>query len=527
MLEQNNKNIKFSEEIRRLLLEGVNILSDTVKITLGPRGRNVVIEQPDGLPLVTKDGVTVAKSINIKEKFKNMGVQLVKEASSRTHDVAGDGTTTATVLAQAIFSEGYKMVTAGYSPVVINKGIEYATKLILDELQRMSIQVKDINDIANVGSISANGDEKIGNLIAEAVDAVGNHGIVYVDEAKGFQTSLDIVEGMQFNRGYISPYFVTNQNKMTVELDNPYVLITNKKLNSIKDLVLILEKVAQENKSLLIIADDIDGEALQGLIVNKLRGTLNVCAIKAPGFGDYRHDLLSDITLFTQGELYVDTSDFQSFSKLGKCKKVLINKNKTTLVGIKKYQDTIKLRIDELKDQLENKILDDEDTIKIKDRISKLQGVVAVIRVGATTEIALKEKRDRIDDALNATRAAVSEGIIPGGGSALIKCLKSLECLQDTPDEYQFGIDIMKKAICSPFIQILSNADINVANLIDDIKNSDDYIGYNVKDNEVCNLIKRGVVDPTKVTRTALENAVSVATILLTIDSAIVYDNST
>jgi chaperonin GroEL len=526
MLEQNNKNIKFSEEIRRLLLEGVNILSDTVKTTLGPRGRNVVIEQPDGLPLVTKDGVTVAKSINIKEKFKNMGVQLVKEASSRTNDVAGDGTTTATVLAQAIFSEGYKMVTAGYSPVVINKGIEYATKLILDELQRMSIQVKDINDIANVGSISANGDEKIGNLIAEAVDAVGNHGIVYVDEAKGFQTSLDIVEGMQFNRGYISPYFITNQNKMTVELDNPYVLITNKKLNSIKDLVLILEKVAQENKSLLIIADDIDGEALQGLIVNKLRGTLNVCAIKAPGFGDYRHDLLSDITLFTQGELYVDTSDFQSFGKLGKCKKVLINKNKTTLVGIKKYQDTIKLRIDELKDQLENKILDDEDTVKIKDRISKLQGVVAVIRVGATTEIALKEKRDRIDDALNATRAAVSEGIIPGGGSALIKCLKSLECLQDTPDEYQFGIDIMKKAICSPFIQILSNADINVANLVDDIKNSDDYIGYNVKDNEVCNLIKCGVVDPTKVTRTALENAVSVATILLTIDSAIVYDNS-
>jgi chaperonin GroEL len=527
VLEQNNKNIKFSEEIRRLLLEGVNILSNTVKTTLGPRGRNVVIEQLDGLPLVTKDGVTVAKSINIKEKFKNMGVQLVKEASARTNDVAGDGTTTATVLAQAIFSEGYKMVTAGYSPTVINKGIEYAAKIILNELQQMSIPVKDIKDIANVGSISANGDEKIGDLISKAVDAVGNHGVVYVDEAKGFQTSLDIVEGMQFNRGYISPYFITNQNKMTVELDNPYVLITNKKLNSIKDLVKILEKVAQENKSLLIIADDIDGEALQGLIVNKLRGTLNVCAIKAPGFGDFRHDLLSDIALFTQGELYVDSSDFQVFNKLGKCKKVLIDKNKTTLVGIKKYQDVIKLRIDELKNQLENEILDDEEIVKIKDRISKLQGVVAVIHVGATTEIALKEKRDRIDDALNATKAAVSEGIIPGGGSALIKCLNTLECLQDVPNECQFGVDIMKKAICSPFKQILNNADINVANLIDSIKSSDDYVGYNVKNNEICNLIDQGVVDPTKVTRTALENAVSVATILLTIDSAIVYDNST
>jgi len=522
------KKLKFAEEARKLIIDGVNILADTVKVTLGPKGRNVVIEKLNETPIVTKDGVTVAKSINIRNRFQNLGVQLIKEAASKTNETAGDGTTTATVLSQAMINEGNKMITAGFLPTDIKKGMEIGREIVIDSLKKLQTPVDDFEDIVNVATISANGDLDMGNLIAEAISEVGKDGIVYVDDANGFKTELELVEGYQFDKGYITPYFVNDQNRMQVKFENPHILLTTKKLASLAEILPILESVAKSGKPLLVIADDIDGEALQALILNKLKQTISVCAVRCPGVGQFKYDLMSDLEQLTGGKLFVDSADFKNFSYLGTVKKALISKELTTIIPYKKHADNITDRISILEEQLNIETNTDEENFKIKMRISKLSGKVAVLKIGAFTDTELQEKKDRVDDALHATRAAVAEGILPGGGVALLKCKTALDQAINSSqydDSVKSGFRVISKSLEQPYRQILQNADIESSIYLDNIKSPNDNNGYNINSHDVCDLYTIGVIDPFKVCKSAFENSVAVAGLILTIDSAIVNDD--
>ncbi|MFC1894622.1 chaperonin GroEL [Candidatus Dependentiae bacterium] len=520
------KKILFGQEARNKILKGVNTLADAVKVTLGPKGRNVALEKSFGSPTITKDGVTVAKEIELKDKFENMGAQMVREVASKTADVAGDGTTTATVLAQAIYREGIKNTTAGANPMEIKRGIEQAVKVIVDEIGKISKQIKDKSEIAQVATISANSDKYIGNLIADAMNKVGKHGVITVEEAKGIESELDVVEGMQFDRGYLSPYFVTNTEKMETVLENAMILICDKKINTMKDLLPVLEQTAKQGSQLLIIAEDIEGEALATLVVNKMRGTLNVAAVKAPGFGDRRKAMLQDIAVLTGGRMVSDDLGVKlenvSFADLGSAKIIKITKDNTTIVDGKGSAEEIKARVNQIKAEIEV-TTSEYDKEKLQERLAKLSEGVAVIKIGAATETEMKEKKDRVEDALHATRAAVEEGIVAGGGITLLKAQKSLDGLNLEGDQ-QIGVEIIKRAIEEPARIIVSNAGYEASVVIDKIKNSKDAtIGFDAKNEVYTDLIKAGVVDPAKVTRSALQHAASIAGLLLTTE-AIVAD---
>jgi chaperonin GroEL len=525
------KLISFDAEAREKLKAGVDALANAVKVTLGPRGRNVVIDKKFGAPLVTKDGVTVAKEIELKDPIENMGAQMVKEVASKTADVAGDGTTTATVLAQAIFREGLKNVTAGANPMDIKRGIEEATKIVVQELKKMSRPISGSKEIAQVGTLSANNDSEIGNLIAEAMEKVGKDGVITVEEAKGIETYLETVEGMQFDRGYISPYFVTNADSMTVELDNPYILIYDKKISSMKDLLPILESVVRTNRPLLIIAEDVDGEALATLVVNKLRGSLRIAAVKAPGFGDRRKAMLEDIAILTGGQFISEERGYKlenvTLDYLGVADKVTIDKDNTTIVGGAGKPDDIKARINQIKAQIET-TTSDYDKEKLNERLAKLSGGVAVLYIGAPTEVEMKEKKARVEDALHATRAAVEEGIVPGGGVAFIRAIPFIDKgrggINDNllKGDVGIGVAIVRRALEEPLRQIVRNAGLEEALIVQKVRESkkDDF-GFNARTETYENLIETGVIDPTKVTRTALENAASIAGLLLTTECVI------
>lgn len=519
------KLIDFSSDARTRLKKGVDRLASAVKVTLGPKGRNVVIDKKFGAPTITKDGVTVAKEIELEDPVENMGAQMVKEVASKTSDAAGDGTTTATILAQAIFGQGLKNVTAGSNPTHLKRGIDKAVAKVVDELKKLSKPVPGKTEIAQVGAISANNDMSIGNLIADAMDKVGKDGVITVEEARSTETTLEVVEGMQFDRGYLSPYFVTNPETMEVELEEPMILIHDKKISVMKDLLPVLEKVAQMGKPLLIIAEDIDGEALATLVVNKLRGTLKVSAVKAPGFGDRRKAMLEDVAILTGGRVISEEAGFKlenaTTSDLGKAKKVTIDKDNTTIVeGAGKTED-IKGRISQIKKQIET-TTSDYDREKLQERLAKLAGGVAVLKVGAATEVEMKEKKARVEDALHATRAAVEEGIVPGGGVALIRCLKALDSLTLEGDE-KIGANIVRRALEEPLRQIANNAghegSIVVQKVLD--KNETNF-GFNAEAEDYGDMMKAGVIDPTKVTRVALENASSVAGLLLMTETTVV-----
>ncbi|RMF57564.1 MAG: chaperonin GroEL [Calditrichaeota bacterium] len=519
------KLIDFSAEARTSLKRGLDKLASAVKVTLGPKGRNVVIDKKFGAPTVTKDGVTVAKEIELEDPIENMGAQMVKEVASKTSDAAGDGTTTATILAQAIFSEGLRNVTAGSNPTHLKRGIDKAVVAVVDELKKMSKPVPGKTEIAQVGAISANNDMSIGELIADAMDKVGKDGVITVEEAKSTETTLEVVEGMQFDRGYLSPYFVTNAESMEVELEEPMILIHDKKISVMKDLLPILEKVAQMGKPLLIIAEDVEGEALATLVVNKLRGTLKVAAVKAPGFGDRRKAMLEDIAILTGGRVISEEAGFKlenaTMSDLGKAKKVTIDKDNTTIVEGAGKTDDIKGRIAQIKKQIET-TTSDYDREKLQERLAKLAGGVAVLKVGAATEVEMKEKKARVEDALHATRAAVEEGIVPGGGVALVRCLKALDSLKLEGDE-KIGVDIVRRALEEPLRQIANNAGWEGSIVVQKVKeNSDVNFGFNAETEEYVDMVKAGVIDPTKVTRVALENASSVAGLLLMTETTIV-----
>ncbi|MBK6538388.1 MAG: chaperonin GroEL [Ignavibacteria bacterium] len=520
-----SKIITFNSEARAALKKGVDTLANAVKVTLGPKGRNVVIDKKFGAPTVTKDGVTVAKEIELEDPIENMGAQMVKEVASKTSDVAGDGTTTATVLAQAIYREGLKNVTAGANPMDLKRGIDLAVEELVKGLKDLSSKIKGSNEIAQVGSISANNDKYIGDLIAQAMDKVGNDGVITVEEAKGTETTVDVVEGMQFDRGYLSPYFVTNAESMETELEDPYILIYDKKISTMKDLLPILEKSAQTGKSMLIIAEDIEGEALATLVVNKLRGTLKVCAVKAPGFGDRRKAMLEDIAVLTKGTLISEEQGFKlenaTLTYLGTAKRVVIDKDNTTIVeGAGKSED-IKKRVNEIKAQMD-KTTSDYDKEKLQERLAKLSGGVAVLKIGASTEIEMKEKKARVEDALHATRAAVEEGIVPGGGVALLRVSSKLDKLTDDNHDIMTGISIIKKAIEEPIRQIVENAGLEGSVVINKVKDGKGNYGFNAATEIYEDLVKAGVIDPTKVTRVALENAASVAGLLLMTEATIV-----
>ncbi|MDW8464846.1 MAG: chaperonin GroEL [Chloroherpetonaceae bacterium] len=520
------KLIYFNAEGRAALKRGVNKLADAVKVTLGPKGRNVVIEKKFGPPTVTKDGVTVAKEIELEDPLENMGAQMVREVASKTSDVAGDGTTTATVLAQAIFREGLKNVTAGANPMDLKRGIDMAVHAIVEELKKISRPISSKKEIAQVGTISANNDKEIGDLIAEAMEKVGKDGVITVEEAKGTETELKVVEGMQFDRGYLSPYFVTNAETMEAELEEPLILIHDKKISSMKDLLPILEKVVQMGKSLLIIAEEVEGEALATLVVNKLRGTLKVVAVKAPGFGDRRKAMLEDIAILTGGTVISEEKGYKlenaTIAYLGQAKRVVVNKDNTTIVEGKGKSDQIKARINEIKMQIE-KATSDYDKEKLQERLAKLSGGVAVINIGASTEVEMKEKKARVEDALHATRAAVQEGIVPGGGVALIRAARALDNLKPENDDQRTGIEIVRRAIEEPLRMIVANTGtMDGAVVLQKVKEGKDDFGFNARTEQYENLIQSGVVDPTKVTRTALENAASVASLLLTTEAVIV-----
>lgn len=518
------KIIHFDAKAREGLKRGVDKLADAVKVTLGPRGRNVVIEKSFGAPNMTKDGVTVAKEIELEDKLENMGAQLVKEVASRTSDNAGDGTTTATVLAQAIVNAGLKNVTAGANPMELKNGIDKAVNAIVAELKKISRDINSRNEIAQVGTISANNDNTIGELIADAMDKVGKDGVITVEEAKGTETYLETVEGMQFDRGYLSPYFTTNSETMTTELEDPYILIYDKKISSMKDLLPVLEKTIQTNKPLLIIAEDVEGEALATLVVNKLRGTLKVAAVKAPGFGDRRKAMLEDIAILTGGTVISEERGYKlenaTLDYLGQAARINIDKDNTVLVDGKGKQDDIKARINQIKAQVEN-TTSDYDREKLQERLAKLSGGVAVLYIGAASEIEMKEKKARVEDALHATRAAVEEGIVPGGGVALIRTSHVIDGLKADSADEKVGFDIVRRAIESPLRTIVYNAGLEGSIVVQKVKEGKGDFGFNARTEQYEDLVKSGVIDPTKVTRTALENAASVASLLLTTEAVI------
>lgn len=519
------KEIKFDIESRDALKRGVDALANAVKVTLGPKGRNVVIEKSFGAPHVTKDGVSVAKEIELEDKVENMGAQMVKEVASKTNDIAGDGTTTATVLAQAIVREGLKNVAAGANPMDLKRGIDKAVSAVVENLKSQSQQVGDNNDkIKQVASVSANNDETIGGLIADAFAKVGKEGVITVEEAKGIDTTVDVVEGMQFDRGYQSPYFVTNPDKMVAELDNPYILLVEKKISSMKELLPVLEPVAQQGKSLLIISEEVEGEALATLVVNKLRGSLKIAAVKAPGFGDRRKAMLEDIAILTGGQVISEERGFTmenaSIELLGKAEKVVIDKDNTTIVNGAGDDAQIKARVNQIKAQLES-TTSDYDREKLQERLAKLAGGVAVLYVGAASEVEMKEKKDRVDDALHATRAAVEEGIVAGGGVALVRAIESLNSLSGANQDENTGIRIVKRAIEEPLRQIVANAGGEGSVIVAKVAEGKADFGYNAKTDEFVNMLEAGIIDPTKVTRVALENAASVAGMLLTTECVI------
>ena len=520
------KELHFNTDARAALKRGVDQLAEAVKVTLGPKGRNVVIDKKFGAPTVTKDGVTVAKEIELFDPLENMGAQMVKEVATKTSDLAGDGTTTATVLAQAIFREGLKNVTAGVNPMALKRGIDAGVTAIVEELKKMSVPTKGKKEIAQVGSISANNDKEIGDLIADAMEKVGKDGVITVEEAKGLETTLETVEGMQFDRGYLSPYFVTDPEKMEAVLEDALILVHDKKISSMKDLLPILEKVAQLGKPLLIIAEDIEGEALATLVVNKLRGTLRVASVKAPGFGDRRKAMLEDIAVLTGGQVISEEVGFKLenavVTDLGRAKRLVVDKETTTIIDGQGDEDKIKGRIKELKAAIE-KTTSDHDREKLQERLAKLAGGVAVINVGAATESEMKEKKARVEDALHATRAAVEEGIVPGGGVALVRAQKSLKGLKLAEADEQIGVDIIRRAIEEPMRIIVQNAGGEGSIVVEKIRQSkDNNYGYNALTDEYEDLVAAGVIDPTKVTRTALQNAASIAGLLLTTEALIV-----
>ncbi len=520
-----SKDVKFGQDARERMLRGVDILANAVKVTLGPKGRNVVIDKSFGAPRITKDGVTVAKEIELEDKFENMGAQMLREVASKTADLAGDGTTTATVLAQAIVREGMKSVAAGANPMDLKRGIDMAVQSVVDELKSKSKKVTSNEEIAQVGTISANGDTEIGQRIAEAMKKVGNEGVITVEESKSLETELDVVEGMQFDRGYLSPYFVTNAEKMTVELESPYILIHEKKLSGLQAMLPVLEAVVQSGKPLLIIAEDVEGEALATLVVNKLRGGLKVAAVKAPGFGDRRKAMLEDLAILTGGTVISEDLGIKletvTLAMLGRSKKITIDKENTTIVDGVGKKTEIEARVKQIKAQIEEST-SDYDREKLQERLAKLAGGVAVIKVGGATEVEVKERKDRVDDALHATRAAVEEGIVPGGGVALLRSIKALESLKAENEDQKVGIQIVRKALQTPARQIFTNSGEDGSVIVGKILENPKYAyGYNAQSHEYGDLVAQGVIDPTKVVRCALQDAASVAGLLITTEAMI------
>jgi len=519
------KEVKFSTDARERMLHGVDILANAVKVTLGPKGRNVVLEKSFGAPRITKDGVTVAKDIELKDKFENMGAQMVREVASKTNDLAGDGTTTATVLAQAIVREGVKSVAAGMNPMDLKRGIDLAVAAVVEDLQKRSRKISANSEIAQVGTISANGETEIGKMIAEAMERVGNEGVITVEEAKSLETELEVVEGMQFDRGYLSPYFVTDAEKMQAVLEDPYILIHEKKLSGLQTMLPLLEAVVQSGKPLLVIAEDVEGEALATLVVNRLRGGLKVAAVKAPGFGDRRKAMLEDIAVLTGGQVVSEDVGIKlenvTLPMLGRAKRIIITKEETTVVNGAGKKADITARCNQIKAQIEE-TTSDYDREKLQERLAKLAGGVAVIRVGGATEIEVKERKDRVDDALHATRAAVQEGIVPGGGTALLRAAAKLEKLEADNDDQKVGIRIVRKALEAPARQIAENAGTDGSIVVGKIlENKDAQFGYNAQSGQYTNLVKDGVIDPTKVVRTALQDAASIAGLLITTEAMI------
>jgi chaperonin GroEL len=517
------KLVKFSEEARSKVAKGVNVLADAVTVTLGPRGRNVVLEKSWGAPTVTKDGVTVAKEIELGDKFENMGAQMVKEVASKTSDVAGDGTTTATVLARALFMEGSKLVAAGHDPMCLKRGIERAVRAVVEELKKFSKETKGRQEIAQVGTVSANGDRTIGDMIAEAMEKVGKEGVITVEEAKSLETQLEVVEGMQFDRGYLSPYFVTDPDRMEAVLEDAYVLIHEKKISVMKDLLPLLEQIARAGKPLLVIAEEVEGEALATLVVNKIRGTLTGCAVKAPGFGDRRKAMLEDIAILSGGRMIAEELGLKlenvTLKDLGRVKRVVVDKDNTTLIDGAGKKADIEGRIKQIRAQIED-TTSDYDREKLQERLAKLVGGVAVIRVGAATEVEMKEKKARVEDAMHATRAAVEEGIVPGGGVALLRAQKVLESIKANEDE-RAGVNIVKRAVEEPLRWIARNAGQDGSVVLEKVREAKGAFGFNAATEEYEDLLKAGIIDPTKVVRTALQNASSVAGLLLTTEAVI------
>ncbi|WP_207478768.1 chaperonin GroEL [Arenibaculum pallidiluteum] len=519
------KDVKFSTEARNKMLRGVDILADAVKVTLGPKGRNVVIEKSFGAPRITKDGVTVAKEIELSDKFENMGAQMVREVASKTNDLAGDGTTTATVLAQAIVREGAKSVAAGMNPMDLKRGVDMAVEAVVADIKARSRKVSTNAEVAQVGTISANGEREIGEMIARAMEKVGNEGVITVEEAKSLETELEVVEGMQFDRGYLSPYFVTNPDKMIAELENPYILLHEKKLSGLQALLPVLESVVQSGRPLLIVAEDVEGEALATLVVNKLRGGLKVAAVKAPGFGDRRKAMLEDMAILTGGQVISEDLGIKlenvTIDMLGTAKKIVINKENTTIVDGAGTRDDIEARIKQIKQQIEE-TTSDYDREKLQERLAKLAGGVAVIRVGGATEIEVKERKDRVDDAMHATRAAVEEGIVAGGGTALLYAIKALDALKPGNDDQRVGIEIIRRALRAPARQIAENAGVDGSIVIGKLtEQSDSNFGFDAQTGQYTDLVKAGIIDPAKVVRTALQDAASVAGLLITTEAMV------
>jgi chaperonin GroEL len=518
------KELKFDQDARTKILDGVNILTNAVKATLGPKGRNVILEKSFGSPTVTKDGVTVAKEVELEDKFENVGAQMVKEVASKTSDTAGDGTTTATVLAQAIYREGYKVVAAGANPMDVKRGIDQAVDEVVKELRKLSKPTKEQKEISQVGTISANNDETIGNVIAEAMNKVGKEGVITVEEAKAMETSLDIVEGMQFDRGYLSPYFVTDPEKMVADLEEVYLLLHEKKISNMKDLLPILEQIAKSGKPLLVIAEDVEGEALATLVVNKIRGTLRCAAVKAPGFGDRRKAMLEDIAILTGGRVISEDLGVKlenvTMADLGEAKRISIDKENTTIVEGRGEKPDLEGRVKQIRAQVEE-TTSDYDREKLQERLAKLVGGVAVINVGAATETEMKEKKARVEDALNATRAAVEEGIVPGGGVAYLRCLDALDRLTSDDPDRQIGINIVKKALEEPARQIVENAGMEGSVVVERLKKEKGASGFDASKEEYTDLVKAGIIDPTKVVRLALQNASSVASLMITTQAVV------
>jgi chaperonin GroEL len=517
------KELKFDQEARNAILRGVNILADAVKVTLGPKGRNVILEKSFGSPTVTKDGVTVAKEIELEDKFENMGAQMVKEVASKTSDTAGDGTTTATVLAQALYREGSKVVAAGANPMDVKRGIDLAVEEVVKELKKLTKPTKDQKEISQVGKISANNDETIGNIIAEAMNKVGKEGVITVEEAKGMETTLDVVEGMQFDRGYLSPYFVTDPEKMEAVLEDVFILLNEKKISNMKDMLPILEQIAKMGKPLLVVAEDVEGEALATLVVNKLRGTLKCCAVKAPGFGDRRKSMLEDIAILTGGKVISEDLGIKlenvKLNDLGRAKRITIDKDNTTVVDGAGDKDDIEARVKQIRAQTEE-TTSDYDREKLQERLAKIIGGVAVINVGAATETEMKEKKARVEDALNATRAAVEEGIVPGGGVAYLRCLPALDKLKFEGDK-KIGVDLVKRALEEPIRQIANNAGQEGSVVTEKVRNEKGAFGFDAALDEYTDMIKAGIIDPTKVVRLALQNAASVASLMITTEALV------